>query len=106
MFLKKIKLYPKNILKNELSISKDKIMIWEFSFIILDKSSTGKKPPDEIKVKARFSELKDLIEKKFKIIKIIKVNDEYNRKIFIACLNTSELSNEIKFVKVFLKFLS
>ena len=73
---------------------------------MLESSFTGKKPPEEIKVKARFNELKDLIERIFKIIKIIRVNKEYSRKIFIACLNTSELSKEIKFVKVFLKFLS
>ena len=81
-------------------------MIWEFSLIILDKSLTGKKPPEEISVKAKFKELNDLIEKKFKIIKIIKVKPEYSKKIFIACLKISELSKEIKFVNVFLRFSS
>ena len=87
-------------------MSKDKIMICEFSLIIFERSFTGRKPPEEISVKARFNELKDLIEKKFKIIKITSVNTEYKKKIFSACLKTSELSKDIKFVKVFLKFLS
>ena len=73
---------------------------------MLDKSSTGKKPPEDIKVKAKFNELYDLIEKKFKKMNIIKVNPEYRKNIFKACLKISELSKEIKFVKVFLKFSS
>ena len=51
----------------------------------------GKNPPDEIKEKAKFKESKDLIENKFRIIKINKVIIEYNKKIFTACFNTSEL---------------
>ena len=62
----------------------------------------GKKPPEEIRVNARFNESKDLITKIFKIIKIKNVRPEYKKNIFIACLNTSELSNEMKFVKVFM----
>ena len=73
---------------------------------MLERSFTGKKPPEEIKVKAKLSELNDLIEKRFKITKIIKVKDEYNKNILIACLKNSELSKEIKFVNVFLKFSS
>ena len=53
---------------------------------IFERLLTGKKPPEEIIVKARFNELKELIEKKFKIMKIIRVRAEYSRKIFIACL--------------------
>ena len=71
-----------------------------------DKSLTGRKPPEEINENAKFKELKDLIEKIFNITKITNVNPEYNRKIFKACLKVSELSKDIKFVKVFLKFLS
>ena len=71
-----------------------------------DKSLTGRKPPEEINENAKFKELKDLIEKIFNITKITNVNPEYNRKIFKACLNASELSKDIKFVKVFLKFSS
>ena len=94
------------MLKNENNIKKDKIIIWEFSLKILERSLTGKKPPDEISVKARFNESKALMEKIFNVTKIIRVNPEYKRKIFIACLNISELSNDIKLVRVFLKLSS
>ena len=94
------------MLKNEKSISIDIIIIWEFSFKINDKSLTGRKPPEDINVKAKFKESNVLIEKILRIIKIISVKKEYNKKILIACLNTSELLNEIKFVNVFLKFSS
>ncbi len=72
-----------------------------FSLKILDSSFTGKKPPEDISVKARFNESKDLIEKILRIIKIKRVNPEYKRKIFVACFKISELSKEIKSVKVF-----
>jgi hypothetical protein len=72
----------------------------------LERSLTGKKPPEEINVNAKFNESKDLIENKFNIIKIMRVIHEYNKKIFIACFRTSELLNEIKLVKVFLKLSS
>ena len=94
------------MLKNDNNINIDKITIWEFSLTILDKSLTGKKPPEEIRVKAKFRESKDLIEKIFKITNITRVKLEYNKKIFEACLNISELLNEIKLVKVFLKLSS
>ena len=68
---------------------------------MLERSFTGKKPPEEINVKAKLSELKALIEKMFKIIKMINVKIEYNNKILIACLKISALSKEIKFVNVF-----
>ena len=77
-----------------------------FLLIIFERSFTGKKPPEEIKVNAKFNELKDLIEKIFKIIKIIKVKMNIIKKFLIACLKISELSKEIKFVNVFLKFSS
>ena len=57
-------------------MQKERTRIWEFSLTINDKSFTGKKPPEEIKVNARFNESKVLNEKIFKIIKIIKVNIE------------------------------
>ena len=80
----KIKLKLKKILKKDISINNDKTIIWEFSLKIFDKSLTGKKPPEEINEKAKFKELKDLIEKIFSIIKITNVNPEYNRKILKA----------------------
>ena len=94
------------MLKKEVSIIIDKLIIWELVLTILERSFTGKNPPEDIRVKARFNELKDLIEKKFRTIKIESVNPEYKNKIFKACLKTSELSKDIKFVNVFLKFSS
>ena len=73
---------------------------------MVDNSLTGKKPPDEIIVKAKFNESNVLIEKIFKNINIKIVNDEYKIKIFAACFKISELLNDIKFVKVFLKLSS
>ena len=84
----------------------DKTIIWGFDLIIFERSLAGRKPPEETRVKAKFRELKDLIENKFKIIKIANVNPEYKKKIFKACLKISELSKDIKFVNVFLKFSS
>tara|TARA_Y100000992_G_scaffold263973_1_gene200525 strand:+ start:120 stop:374 length:255 start_codon:yes stop_codon:yes gene_type:complete len=72
----------------------------------VERSLTGKKPPEEIKVKAKFKESKDLIEKILSSIKIISVMPEYRRKILIVCFNTSELLKDIKFVKDFLKLSS
>ena len=73
---------------------------------MLERLFTGKNPPEDINVNAKFNESKDLIENIFKIIKIKRVILEYRRKILIACLRTSELLKEKKFVKVFLKFSS
>ena len=96
----------KKILKNENSINKDKIIIWEFSLKIFERSFTGRKPPEEISENAKFNESNARIEKILRIININKVNPEYRRKIFTACLNISELSKEIKLVNVFFKFSS
>ena len=85
------------MLKNDVNIRIDKIIICVFSFNIFERSLTGKKPPDEIKVKARFKESKDLIENIFKMIKIKRVRPEYKKNILVACLNTSELlKNKIR----------
>ena len=94
------------MLKNDVNIRIDKIIIWVLSLIILDRSFTGKKPPEEINEKAKFNESKDLIEKILRIIKIISVIPEYNKKILKACLSISELLNEKKLVNVFLKLSS
>ena len=99
-------MYEKKRLKNEKSINNENIIIWVFSLIIVDNSLTGKKPPDEIIVKDKFNESTVLIEKIFKTINIIIVNDEYKIKILAACFKISELLNDIKFVKVFLKLSS
>ncbi len=71
------------------------MIIWEFSLNIFERSFTGKNPPEDISVNAKFKESNDLIEKMFKVIKIINVKPEYIRKILIACFNISELLNEI-----------
>jgi hypothetical protein len=73
---------------------------------ISDKLFDGKKPPEEITDIAKFNELKDLTLNKLRIIKIVNVIAEYNKKIFKDCFNVSALLNEIKFVKDFLKLLS
>ena len=44
---------------------------------------------------ARSKELKDLTEKTFNTININNVRNEYSKKILLACLNISELSNDI-----------
>ena len=94
------------MLKKDDNISRDRTTIWVSFLIILERLFTGKKPPDEIKENERFNESNDLIEKIFKIIKINNVKNEYKRKILIACLNISELLNEIKFVNDFFKLSS
>ena len=83
------------MLKNDNNINIEKITIWVLSFKIFERSFTGKNPPEEMSVNARFNESKDLIEKIFKIIKIKRVNPEYKRKIFIACFKISELLKDI-----------
>tara|TARA_B110000196_G_C20931781_1_gene560283 strand:- start:434 stop:649 length:216 start_codon:yes stop_codon:yes gene_type:complete len=70
---------------------------------MLDKMFVGKKPPDEIKVIAKFKELNSLMLKKLRIIKIPSVVIEYSKKIFKDCFKVSDLLKEIKFVNDFLK---
>ena len=72
----------------------DITITWELSFIIFENSLTGKNPPDEIIVKARFKESNVLIEKKFNNININIVKDEYSIKILVACFKLSELLND------------
>ena len=73
---------------------------------MFERSFTGKNPPDEIRVNDKFNESKDLIEKRFKIMKINNVNIEYKKKILITCLKTSDWLKEIKLVNDFLKLSS
>ena len=81
-------------------------MICEFSFRINDKSLTGRKPPEDIRVRAKFSESNVLIENKFNNINIRIVSEEYNMNILVVCLKLSELLNDVKLVNVFLKLSS
>ena len=99
-------MYNKKILKKDVNINKDVIIIWELFTKILDKLFDGKKPPEEIIVIARLNELKALILNKFRITKIKKVKMEYKKKILKDCLNVSALLKDIKLVKDFLKLLS
>ena len=99
----KIKLYDKKILKKDVSINIDVIIICELLINIFDKLFDGKKPPDEISVIERFKELNILISKIFKIKKITNVINEYKRKIFSDCFKVSALLKDIKLVKDFLK---
>ena len=77
-----------------------------FSLIILERSLTGRNPPEEIIVKAKFKESNALIENKFKTKNIKRVKPEYRRKILVTCFKISELLKEMKLVNVFLKFSS
>jgi hypothetical protein len=99
-------LYTKKILKKETSINNEKIIICEFWISIVDRSFTGKKPPDEIMVIAKFSELNNLIPNKLRITKITNVKLEYKINILIVCFKTSVVLNDKKFVRDFFKFSS
>ena len=105
-FLKNIKLYIKKILKKETNINNEKIIICEFWTSIVERSLTGKKPPDEIIVIAKFNEFNDLIPNILRIKKIANVKLEYKINILIVCFKTSVLLNDKKFVRDFFKFSS
>ena len=94
------------MLKKDVSINKETIVIWKLLNKIFDKLFVGKKPPEEIIDIAKLNELKALIFNKFKITKIENVIIKYNKKILSDCFKVSALLNDIKFVKDFLKLLS
>ena len=94
------------MLKNEVNNNNEVIIIWVLFIKILDNSLVGKKPPEETIVIAKFRELNDRMLNKFKIINITIVIKEYNKKIFKDCFKVSDLLNDIKLVKDFLKLLS
>ena len=96
----------KKILKKDISIKIEKIIIWKSFTKTDDRSFTGRNPPDEIIVIARLKELNDLMPKTFRIIKIDKVNPEYRNKILIDCFITSEELKDIKLVNDFFKLSS
>ena len=94
------------MLKKEISIKKENIITWK-SFIKIDESSfTGRNPPDEIIVIAKFKELNNLIPKIFNITKMKIVNPEYNKKIFVDCFIISVELSDKKFVRDFFKLSS
>ena len=94
------------MLKNEININIEKIIIWESWIKIVERSFTGKKPPEEIIVIAKLKDINDLIPKKFKTKKINTVSDEYKKNILIVCFKISELLKDIKFVKDFFRLSS
>ena len=75
-FLKKTKLYNKKRLKKDKSIDIERTICWNFPSIIKLISLSGKKPPDEIKVKARLKESKVLKPIISQVIKIKKVREK------------------------------
>ena len=84
----------KKILKNETNIKNEKIIIWVWFVKIDERLFEGKKPPDEITVIDKFKELKDLISKILRIIKIQIVILVYKTNILTVCFNISELLND------------
>ena len=94
------------MLKKEINIKRENIIIWK-SLIKIDESSfTGRNPPEEIIDIAKFSELNDLIPRMFRIIKIDIVKPEYNRRILIDCFKISAELKDKKLVKDFFKLSS
>ena len=79
------------MLKYENRSNNEKMTTWVLFFKILDKSFDGKKPPDEIIVKAKFKESNTLMDSRFRTININNVKPEYKRKTLIVCFNISEL---------------
>ena len=67
---------------------------------------TGKKPPEEIKVKDKLKASKFLILMIFNTKKITKVNIEYNITILNDCFKISFESKDRKSVRLFFIFLS
>ena len=111
MFLRKIKLYVKKILKKEISISRENIITWKSFTKIEERSFVGRNPPDEIIVIAKFSELNDLIPRMFRIIKIDIVKPELvekkeppiiTSKIYIKCKLAWSTSREIPILEMLL----
>ncbi len=94
------------MLKNEISINNEKIISLVLVLTIDERLLTGRKPPDEIKLIDKLKELNVLNSKILSIKNIPNVNDIYKIKIFDACFNVSDLSNEKKLVKDFLRFSS
>ena len=75
-------------------------------FIIVSKLFTGKKPPEDIIVKDKLSESKDLTSKIFKSKKINNFKKLYKTIIFKDCFSVSLVLNDSRFVKGFFKFTS
>tara|TARA_B100001778_G_scaffold100465_1_gene81953 strand:+ start:873 stop:1325 length:453 start_codon:yes stop_codon:yes gene_type:complete len=99
-------LYIKKRLKKDNSIDDDKAISLKLFVSMLSKLFVGKKPPDEIIVKAKLNESKYLNPENFRIMKIIIVKVKYRINIFINCFSISELLKKNKSVNVFLRLIS
>ena len=73
-FLKKAKLYNKKRLKKDKSIEIERNICWIFPSMIKLRSLSGRKPPDEIKVKDRLNESKVLTPDNESSVNITTVN--------------------------------
>ena len=73
-FLKKTKLYNKKRLKKDKSIEIERNICWIFPSMIKLRSLSGRKPPDEIKVKDRLNESKVLTPDNERSVNITTVN--------------------------------
>ena len=73
-FLKKTKLYSKKRLKKDKSIEIERNICWIFPSMIKLRSLSGRKPPDEIKVKDRLNESKVLTPDNESSVNITTVN--------------------------------
>ena len=94
------------MLKKDISIKIENMIIWKSFTKIEERLFTGRNPPDETIVIAKFNELNDLIPKTFRIIKIDKVSPEYKNIILIDCFITSEELKDMKLVNDFFKLSS
>ena len=94
------------MLKKDINIKIENKIICELWSKIDERSFTGKKPPEEIIVIAKFNELKVLIPKILRKMKITIVKEEYNKNIFTNCFKTSDELNDKKLVKDFFKLSS
>ena len=68
-------MYVKNILKNDINISNEKITCLALEFKTTERLLKGKKPPEEINVIDKLKESKSLKLKIFKTINIKKVKN-------------------------------
>ena len=99
-------LYVKKMLKKDNSINIENINLLKSEFITESILLNGKKPPEEIIVRAKLSESKVLKFINLRIKKINKVIPLYKIKTLIDCFINSFELNDKKFVRDFFKLLS
>ena len=99
-------LYVKKMLKKDKSINIENINLLKSEFSTASILLKGKKPPEEIIVRAKLSESKVLKFINLRIKKINKVIPLYKIKTLIDCFINSFELNDKKFVRDFFKLLS